>query len=77
MSYQSLLGFFHGEESDNYDKKIEAARLDANEKISESLKAPEWYKISNNPDNISWVSKISWWPERWKWNEAWAPEPER
>lgn len=77
MWYQSLLWFFHSEESDDYDKKVEKAKIDANAQLAENIDVPEWYKESSNPENISWISPVSPWPERWKWNEAWAPEPER
>lgn len=77
MWYQSLLGFFHSKESEDYDKKVEKAKLDANEQLAKNIKAPEGYKVSTNPENLSDVAPVSPWPERWKWNEAWAPEPER
>lgn len=73
----TLLEFFHGKESEDYDKKVQKAIIDANAKLAENIDIPEWYKKSTNSENISWISKVSPWPERWKWNEAWAPEPER
>ena len=79
--YSSLIAFFHSDENipDGAKKQADATK-DALKKDLASKwdeKIPNWYKKSENPENISWYSALSKEPERYLRDMKWMPEPER
>ena len=79
--YESIISMFHDDKKNSpYERSKEyAAALwsSLRWKSTTEESVPEWYKKSDNPENISWFSPLSKEPERYQRDMKWMPEPER